>query len=450
MSVVANVTEIAAKVANLAKSRGADAAEVLVRDGAELSVQVRLGNPEFVQEAGSRALGLRVFRDKREAVTYTSDMRDISLERFVDETVELAKLSEPDEFHTLPEKFSQSQPDLNLYDEAVLSMDAKAALEVATDAEKAALDYDERVTNSDGASWSRNVGAVGFANSAGFAGGYRGSYVSFSVMPICDDTDNKKRNGYWWSGSRFLNDLEEPAAIGVLAAQRTLATLGSRKIDTCQVPVIFDRDSSRSIIGTVAGLANGSSFYRKSSYLVEREGTLVASPLVTIVDDPLIPCAPGSKPFDGEGQAVRKNVLVKEGVLNEVLCDTYTARKLGRTSTGSAGRGVGGGPGPTTTNLVLTEGEYSRDDIIAATERGLLVMSMMGYGFNAVTGDFSRGASGFWIEDGKIQFPVSEITISSNFDDMLKGIDMIGNDADRRTSTVAPTLRIANMMISGT
>ncbi|GAB4529248.1 MAG: metalloprotease PmbA [Haliangiales bacterium] len=449
---VKELCDIGQRAVELAIKHGADDAEVVVRDGAELTAKVRLGKPELVQEAGSRALGLRVFKDRRAAVTYSSDLRPEPLEAFVAETVTLAELSEPDELNRLPDRalLAREVPDLDLWDQNLVDLDAAYALRQATACERAALDTDERVTNSEGATFSRVLGASAFASSGGFVGGYRGTYVSFYCEPICDDADNKKRNGYWWTAGRFLDMLEDPAAVGRVAAERTVATLGPRKIETCEVPVIFDPEMGRSIVGSVFGVSNGSAMYRKSSYLLDREGTEVASPLVTIVDDPLIPRAPGSRPFDGDGLATRKNVLVGKGVLETVLCDTYSARRLGRESTGSAGRGVGGTPGPTTSNLIMEAGTSSREELFASTERGLYVTSMMGFGFNPVTGDYSRGASGFWVEDGEIAFPVSEITVSCNFDALLKGIDMVADDLDRRASTACPTFRVAKMIVAGT
>ena len=452
--VVRQLTDLAAQTVERAKRQGAEVAEVVVSDGSELTAKVRRGEPELVQEASSRALGLRVIQGGRRAVTYTSDLRPDALDAFCRETVVLAGLSEPDEFSAPPDssELAKDIPDLDLYDPAVAEVDAAWALRQAIIGEKAALDHDSRINNSEGATWSRNLGASAFATSGGFAGGYRGSYASLVVEPLCDDntTDTpKKRNGYWWTGHRFLAQLEDSADIGVEAARRTLRTIGSRKIDTQECPIVFDPDVARSIVGTIFSVANGSSFWRKSTYLLGKEGELIASPLITIVDDPLRPQAPGSRPFDGDGLATRKNFVIEKGILRPVLCDVYSAKKLGRTSTGSAGRGVGGNPGPTTSNLIMTGGELTPAEIIRRTGRGLYVTSLMGFGFNPVTGDFSRGAQGFWIEGGELTFPVSEITISANFDEILKRIDMLGNDIEFRTSTVAPTMRVSHMMVAG-
>jgi PmbA protein len=455
-AMVKELEGVAAQVAELATRAGADGAEVLVRDGSELTAKIRLGEPELVQEAGSRALGLRVFKNGRRAVTYTSDLRKRSLESFVHETVALADLAEPDEFGGLPDTadLAKNIPDLDLYDDAVAEVDAAWALRQCIAGEKAARGADARVTNSEGATWSRVLGATAYATSNGFVGGYRGSYASLVVEPICDDESDpenpKKRNGYWWTANRFLAALQDAEAVGREATRRTVATLGSRKIETQECPIVFDPEVGRSLIGTLFSVANGSAFWRRSSYLIGREGTPVASSLVTIVDDPLIPRGPGSKPFDGDGLATRKNVIVDGGVLRTVLCDVYSARKLGRASTGSAGRGVGGNPGPTTTNLIMQPGSISKADLLKQTPRGLYVTSMMGFGFNAVTGDFSRGAQGFWIENGELTFPVSEITVSANFDDLPKRIDLVADDLDLRSSTACPTYRVSHMTIAGT
>jgi PmbA protein len=452
---IKELCDAATMAVEMSKRAGADDAEVLVRDGSELTVKVRLGEPELVQEAGSRALGLRVMRGGRRAVTYTSDLRPEALLNFVQESVALAELSEPDPFSAPPERsdLATSIPDLDLYDPKVAEVDAAWALKQAIAGEKAARGADPRVTNSEGATWSRALGATAFATSGGFVGGYRGSYASLSVEPLCDDetdvSNPKKRNGYWWTASRFLSELEDPESVGREATRRTVATIGSRKVETQECAIVFDPEVSRSIIGTIFSVANGSAFWRKSTYLLGREGTAIASDLVTLVDDPLRAKAPGSKPFDGDGLPTRKNILVEKGILKTVLCDTYSARKLGRQSTGSAGRGIGGNPGPTTSNLIMQAGSMSRDALIKSTKRGLYVTSLMGFGFNPVTGDFSRGAAGFWIENGELTFPVSEVTIAANFDEILKRIDAVADDLSLRTSTAAPTFRVSHMMLAG-
>ena len=448
---VAELVGLTERTVEKARAAGADAAEVIARTGSELTAKLRMGDPELVQEATSKALGLRVFVDGRRAVTYTSDTRDRALDALVAESVALAREAEPDELNRLPDEadLATQVPDLELYDERAISVDAAEGLRRARAGEDAARAYDPRVTNSEGATWSRTLGAVALATSGGFSGGYRGSYQALVVEAVCDDEGGKKRNGYWWTGNRCLDRLEDPESVGREAARRTVRTLGSRKIDTGELPIVFDPEAGRAIVGMVFGVTNGSAFYRKSSYLVDREGTPIASDLVTIVDDPLIAGAPGSRPFDGDGLPTRKNVIVDKGVLTTVLCDVYSARKLGRKSTHSAGRGVGGNPSPTTSNLIMQPGSVSPEELLRDTGRGLYVTSMMGFGFNPVTGDFSRGAAGFMIEDGKLTFPVSEITVSANFDDLLQRIDLVADDLVMRTSTVCPTFRVSRMTVAG-
>jgi PmbA protein len=444
--------DVVARTCELATAAGASAAEALAREGSELTAKVRLGEPELVKEAASKALGLRVFVDGRCANTYTSDFQPAALERFVRDSVALARLAEPDPLYTLPEAdelAGAALPDLELWDEKTLGVDAATALEWCKRGEAAALAASPKVTNSEGATFDRTTGLMAFANSAGFVGSYRGTYATFYVEPICDDADGKKRNGYWWTAARFLDALEDREEVGRKAAARTIAKLGARKVETCEVPIVFDPEAARGLLGAFFSVANGSAFYRKSSYLIGREGTKVASPLVSIVDDPLIKRAPGSRTFDGDGLAARRNVVVEAGVLETILCDTYSARKLGRPSTHSAGRGVGGSPGPTTSNFILQAGTSAPAAIVGGVERGLYVTDMMGFGFNPVTGDFSRGAGGFWIEKGERTFPVSEVTISCNFDDLWKRVDAVGSDLDLRSSTACPTLRVARMTLGG-
>ena len=443
--------DLAEQMLSFALRASADGAEVLVRDGAELQVKVRKGEPELVKEAGSRGLGLRVIKDSRAAVTYTSDFAPQAMQRFAEESVALCRLAEPDPLAALPdrEEMARTIPDLDLWDESVLSVDVGQAILRAKTGEAAALAFDHRVTNSDGASFSRGIGAVAFASSAGFCASYRGSNVSLVVHPVCDDADGKKRNGYHWTSSRYDSALEPAEHVGQEAARRTVAKLGSRKLATCQVPAVFSPEAARSLLGQFAGLISGGSVWRKGSYLGDREGTVVASPLVSIVDDPLLPRAPGSRPFDGEGLAVRPNVVVSEGVLRTFLCDVYAARKLGRKSTASAGRGLGGGPHVSTSNFILRPGKSSAKEV-ANVDQGLLVTDLMGFGFNPVTGDFSQGAAGFWIEKGEIAYPFSEVTISLNFDDLWKGIDAVGDDLDTRSSVQAPSIRVAKVTVAGT
>ncbi len=432
---------------------GATVAECILRSGAELSAKVRLGEPELVEEAGHHAAGLRVMKGKRVSSTSTSDLSEEGIARFVSDALELAELSQEDPFAgpADPKLLCDPSkvPDLQLYDPKGGSIGAAEAIAIAKRGEDAARAFDKRISNSEGATFGRTAGGAAIVLSSGFRAAYEGSYSSLSVVPIAEDEGGKKRRGYHWTAKRFFDELDRAEDVGQEAARRTLRKLGARTVATCEAPVVFDPDAARSILGLLSSCTLGSSIWRKSSYLVDREGTRVASDLVTVTDDPLILRAPGSRPYDGEGLASRKNVVVEKGMLRMFLCDSYSARKLGRESTGNASRGGGAGVGVSTTNFVLQPGTDSNEAIVKGTKRGLYVTEMMGFGFNATTGDFSRGAAGFWIENGELAFPVSEVTISLNVDDLWKTIDVIGSDLDLRTATAAPTIRVAKMTIAG-
>jgi PmbA protein len=441
------------RITEAATKGGATVAECLIRRGAELSAKVRMGEPELVEEASHRSAGLRVMKGKRVASTSTSDLTERGIARFVADALELVELSQEDPFAGPADPKllcdPSKSPDLQLYDPEGGRVDAGRAVAIAKEGEDAARAFDKRITNSEGATFGRTAGGVAVVLSSGFRASYMGSYQSLSVVPVADDDGGKKRRGSYWTAKRYMSELLPAKEVGEEAARRTLRRLGAKSIPTCEIPVIFDPDAARSILGLLAGCVMGSSIWRKSSYLVGREGTRVASDLVSVTDDPLILRAPGSRPFDGEGLASRKNVVVENGILRTYLCDSYSARKLGRESTGSASRGGGAGVGCSTSNFVFQPGKDSPESILKGTKRGLYVTDMMGFGFNAVTGDFSRGAGGFLIEDGELTIPVSEVTISLNVDQLFQTIDAVGTDLDLRTSTAAPTFRVAKMTVAG-
>ena len=441
------------RITEAATKGGATVAECLIRRGAELSAKVRMGEPELVEEASHRSAGLRVMKGKRVASTSTSDLTERGIARFVSDALELVELSQEDPFAgpADPKLLCDptKAPDLQLYDPEGGRVDAGRAVAIAKEGEDAARAFDPRITNSEGATFGRTAGGVAVVLSSGFRASYMGSYQSLSVVPVAEDVGGKKRRGSYWTAKRYMSELLPAKEVGEEAARRTLRRLGAKSIPTCEIPVIFDPDAARSILGLLAGCVMGSSIWRKSSYLVGREGSRVASDLVTVVDDPLMLRAPGSRPFDGEGLPSRKNLVVENGILRTYLCDSYSARKLNRESTGSASRGGGAGVGCSTSNFVFQPGKDSPESILKGTKKGLYVTDMMGFGFNAVTGDFSRGAGGFLIEDGELTIPVSEVTISLNVDQLFQSIDAVGTDLDLRTSTAAPTFRVAKMTVAG-
>ncbi len=443
--------DLGQRVVALARAAGVDVAEAVVRSAWDLSAKVRLGEPELVEEAGSRGVSLKVSRDQRVAATSTSDLSEAGLALLVRNALELTNLTAADPFDgpADPSDLLSKEPvELDLYDPAVAALTAGEAIERALRAERAALEADARLTLSEGATFGRRFGATALVLSSGFARAERGTYASLVVSPVALDAGDKRRRGFYWTARRHLAELESEEDVGREAARRTVAQLGARRIPTGQLPVVFSPDAARSLLGAFCSCLLGGSIWRRSSYLVGREGTAVASPLVTLVDDALIPRGPGSRPYDGEGLPSRTTTVVEAGVLKTYLLDTYSARKLGLSSTASASR-AGASPAPSTTNFFMRPGALTEQELLASTERALYVTQMMGFGFNAVTGDFSRGAAGFLLERGESVHPVSEITISSNLDTMLKTIDAVADDLDLSSSTASPTFRVASMMISG-
>jgi PmbA protein len=447
---------LAADVAAQAMKSGASDAEAVVREGDEFSVNVRMGQVETLKESGSRGLGLRVFLGRRSGSASTSDLTPEGIRQLVDGALALAKVTEEDPFSGLPDggEFGAISGDLRLYDEDVYSLAGEERIEWARRAEAAALGADTRITNSDGGSFDAATGRKVLANSRGFVGGYRTSYAGVSVAPLAQDANGAMQRDGWWSGARRLADLDSPEAIGKEAARRALRRLGARRVPTQRVPIVFAPEVARSLIGSVFEAASGDSIWRSASFLAGRLGEQIAAPAVTIVDDNIMMLPSGmggfgTSPFDGEGLPSRRTVVVEKGVLRSYLLNTYTARKLRMKSTHNASRGLAGTPGIGCGNLYLEPGTLTPDEIIGDVSAGFYVTSLMGFGVNVVTGDYSRGATGLWIENGQLTHAVEEVTIAGKLAEMLSNVTAIGNDLEFRSAVASPTLRIDGMTIAG-
>ena len=433
-----------------AKKKGATAAEVLCVNAESLAAGVRLGEVENLKSSRERRLGLRVFCGQSSANASTAELERDSLADFVANTVELARLSAADPWAGLPDPalHPKSFPELSLADPDSGIVSADRALEIARTAEQAALKFDPRMKNSEGAEFSSGRYQVMFANSQGFAGEYSGTSYSLVVQPIAQDGDSMQQ-GFWYTSNRRFGKLEDAESVGIVAAKRALRRLGARKIKTTHAPIVFDPDMAAGLIRSIVGAASGPSLYKGASFLVGQLGKQIAASGVTIIDDALIPGGLGSKPFDGEGLPTSRKKIVDGGVLATYLLDCYSARKLGLAPTGNASRSVGDSPTVSTTNLYLEPGTHTPADIIKSVKHGLYLTETIGFGVNLVTGDYSRGAGGLWIEDGELAYPVQEITIAGNLKEMIGGIEMIGNDLNWRSSTVSPTIKISEMTIAG-
>jgi PmbA protein len=451
-----DLESLVADVVALAVKAGASDAEAVAREGDEFSVNVRMGQVETLKESGSRGLGLRVFLGTRSASASTSDLTAEGIRQLVEGAMALAKVTEEDPFSGLPEgeEFGSLSGDLRLYDEDVYSLAGPERIEWARRAEAAALTADPRITNSDGGSFDAATGRKALANSRGFHGGYRTSYAGVSAAPLAMDANGAMQRDGWWSSARRLADLDSPESIGREAARRTLRRLGARRVPTQRVPIVFAPEVARSLIGSIFEAASGDSIWRGASFLAGRLGSEIASPSLTIVDDHTMLLTTGmggfgTSPFDGEGLPSRRTVVVEAGVLRNYLLNTYTARKLGMKSTHNASRGLAGTPGIGCGNLYLEPGTLTPEEILAGVTAGLYVTSLMGFGVNVVTGDYSRGATGLWIENGALTHAVEEVTIAGNLAEMLRNVTAIGNDLEFRGAVASPTLRIDGMTIAG-
>jgi len=434
----------------IAKKNGATAAEVLLISGESLSAGVRLGEVEKLKSSRERRLGLRVFSGQSSATSSTAEIEPDSLKDFIKSTVDLAKLTAPDPWSGLPDPslHPKSFPDLALEDNTHRIIEAPKALELARAAEKSALASDPRIKNSEGAEFDSGTYRVIFANSQGFAGEYAGTNYHLGIAPIAQD-ESGMQVGYWYSSNRKFDRLDDPEQVGRTAAQRALRRLGARKIKTTRVPIVFDAQTAAGLIHTMASAASGPSLYKGASFLVGKLNQNVAASNVTLIDDARMAGGLGSKPFDGEGLATNRKPLVEKGELKTYLLDSYSARKLKLAPTGNASRSVGAPPGVSTTNFYLVPGSYAPEEIIKSVKQGLYVTEMIGFGINMVTGDYSRGAGGIWIENGELTYPVQEITVAGNLKEMFNAIEMIGNDLVWRASTTSPTIKIAEMTIAG-
>ncbi len=444
-----NLEELAGDILDHARRLGATAGDVVIATGESFSAGVRLGEVEKIQNAQEKRMGLRLFIGQSSALTSTANFTHDGLQSFVESTLGLAKATAADEFSGLPDQtaLAQDPPDLDLADlQSAFTPEEKLAL--AKEAEEAALTTDARITNSEGAEFSNAAREIFYANSLGFGDTYRTTSFSLSVVPVASQNGSMQRD-YWYSSHRKLNGLEAAKTIGQKAADRTLRRLGAKQVKTQEAPVIFEPEMAASLLRHLAGAVCGSSLYRKTSFLLDKIDQKIAANGIFIEDNARIPSALGSKPFDGEGLPTRQTMVVEDGVLKSYLLDSYSARKLGLQSTGNANRSFANAPSASPSNLFFRPGTTEPEEIIRSVQSGLYVTELSGFGVNPITGDYSRGAVGLWIENGELTYPVEEITIAGNLLDMFQNIELVGDDLERRGTISAPTLKISRMTIAG-
>jgi PmbA protein len=442
---------LAQDIVQRAMQAGATAAECVIREGDEFSTLVRLGEVETLKESGSKSIGVRVFNGKRAASTHSSDFTASGLDRMLKSAIELAKITSEDPFSGIPEpsQLGALSGDLDLFSTDVYSLPGEERIAYARRAEKAALDFDTRIKNSEGGSFDAATGHKILANSHGFVGEFRRSYCSVAAIPIAQDEKGGMQRDYWFSVARSLDRLESPEHVGKIAAQRTLRRLGARKVKTQEVPIIFDPLVANSILGHIFEGVNGDSVYRGASFLAGKLGEKIAASQVTVIDDGTMVGGFGTSPFDGEGIPTRRTVVIENGVLKSYVLNTYTAKKLGLQTTANASRGLAGTPGIGPGNYFLQPGARTPQQLIGDVKEGLYVTEFLGMGVNLVTGDYSRGASGIWITGGELTYPVEEITVAGNLKDMFLNISEIANDLEFRGSVASPTIRIDGLTVGG-
>ena len=445
-----DLPEIAQGAIRRATELGATDAECTITEGDEFSAAVRMGELETLKQAGSRGAGLRVLIGRRMGASYTSDLSRDGIEKMVRSAINLAGLTTEDPHAGLPdaEELGSIPGDLKLFSDRTAELPTEERISLARRAEAAALAADPRITNSEGGSFDSSVGGRVFANSRGFAGAYRSSYCSVSAVPVASENGHMERD-YWFTIARDYTTLEDPESVGRKAAARAVRRLGAVKVETQKVPVIFEPNMSRSLLGNLFDAIDGRSIYRNASFLTGKLGEKIASGKITIIDDGTIPGLFGTQPFDDEGVPTRRTPVIENGVLKNYLLNTYSARKLGMKTTGNASRGITGNAGIGHGNFYLEAGTRTPEEIVRSVRNGFYVTELIGSAVNTVTGDYSRGAVGMWIRDGELAFPVSEVTIAGTLQEMLNGIAEIGNDLEFRGSVSAPTLMLGEMTVAG-
>jgi PmbA protein len=431
-----------------ALAAGAETSEVTVLERMEFSAEVRKGSIEKLIESVSSSIDIEISIDRRKALVSSSDLSDESVSSLIGEGVELARIMDRDEYFGLPDsaELGAADADLGLFDPEAGALPTERKIALAFELERNALGLDRRII-PDGSSFSNSAKTIAFANSLGFCDAYRRTSHTLALSCAVEDRPangeniGKRQSSYWYSTAVRAGDLERVEDVASKAVSRTLRKIGARKPKTCEAAVVLDPETTRDFLGSVASALSGGSIYRKSSFLVDRLGTSVGSPLVTIVDDALMRGRLGSRPFDYEGVRSRRNVPIERGTLARYLLDSYQGRKLGFPTTGNGG-GI--------SNLYLEPGVSTPREILSSVSQGLYLTALSGPGANWMTGDFSQGAQGFWIENGELSYPVDEFTIASTFLAMLSGIVMVGNDMDWRSAIAAPTVKIERMTLSGT
>jgi PmbA protein len=445
-----NYEALAKKIVQRALKRGAKQAEAFLQVGRSADVRVRDGEIEDLTQATSKGVGVRVFVKNRLGFVWTSDFDPAGLDTIIDRAIALAEMSAPNPLNGLPDAGTLGKiPDVGLlFDERVANLPPDWKIKASIEMEKVIKAYDPRITAMDSVGAGESVSEVYLASSAGMSGAYQGTSVYLYASPVASE-NGQLQTSYWYDAKRFFEDLADPESVAKKAAQRAVRLLGAKKVKSQKCPIVLDPTMAAGFVASIASATNGDAVFKKSSFLAAKLGKAIAPAHVTIVDDGLRERGLATSPFDGEGVPTRRTSLVEKGVLKAFLYDAFTARKAKTKSTGNASRGYQSLPSIGVNNLVLEPGTKSPEEIIKEIPNGFYVTAMLGHGANTVTGEYSRGANGLWIENGELTRPVQEVTVAGNLNDMLMQLDAIGNDLTFHGSTGASTIRFKELTVSG-
>ncbi len=440
--------QLASEVLKIAKGAGAELVSISIGNSRSFEVEVRESKIDVLKEAGASGISVSVCKDKRRSSLFSNDLHIEKIESLIKSTMGSLQFMGADEFFTLPEQSRQGKAacDLNLVDKEFESYSSAGKVREALELEKSTLSIDKRLTTEQ-AYHSDSISYCVYADSNGFLDGDIDTYYGFGMSVFVEDkavdstNKERKQTDGWYTNSRFYNRLDDINTIAKKASHRVLRKLGATKPESQEVPIVFCPEMARSFLGNLAAAMMGRNIFRKNSFLKDRLGEKIANDVIDLRDDPLLPGKLGSRYFDGEGVISKPLSLIENGVLKNYMLSTYSANKLNMETTGHAG-GI--------SNLILEPGKYSEDELIGSVKNGLFLTFLSGQGANITTGDYSRGAQGIWIRDGKLAEPVAEFTIAGKFLEMLNNISMIGNEVDERGSILAPAFKVDKMAISGT
>lgn len=435
-----DLEQLTQRILDSAKAQGATAAETSVSASTGISVNVRLGEVETIEYQRDRSLSLTCYRGESRGSASTADFSDEAIAQTVAKACSIAKFTAEDAAAGLADKdrMATSLPDLSLCHP--WGIEATEAIELATECESAAREFDARINNSEGAGVTSHVGTRVYGNSHGFVGGFSTSSHGISCSVLAQDPEGAMERDYWYSSMRDASDLESAQWVGEEASRRAIARLGARKLTTRSVKVLFPARLARGLIGHYLGAVSGGAQYRKSSFLLDSKGQKVFPDFISIREEPHIPKAFGSLPMDGEGVATYARDMVTEGVVQDYILSNYSARRLGLETTANAG-GI--------QNMVVAAGTLTEDELIQEMGTGLIITELMGQGVNALTGDYSRGAAGFWVENGEIAYPVHEVTVAGNLNDMYHQLIAVGSDVDRLSKVHCGSMLLDELMVAG-